>query len=56
MSVTMNAVRARNTVEFQPSRSLSADEIESLLVKLARGHISTMQEEYADLKKVLCSV
>lgn len=51
MSIAINAVSTRNIIEFQSSRSLSADEIESLLVKLARGHLSTMQEEYADLKK-----
>lgn len=56
MSIAINAVSTRNIIEFQSSRSLSADEIESLLVKLARGHLSTMQEEYADLKKMLCGV
>ena len=32
---------------------LSLSEIDMLLAKLARGHLSTGQEEYADLKKAL---
>ena len=40
--------------QYQPSISLSAEEIDALLAKLARGHISTAQEEYADLKRILC--
>ncbi len=54
MGLAISALNIDNTAEFQASKRLSADEIESLLVKLARGHLSTMQEEYADLKKMLC--
>lgn len=54
MGLAISAVKIGNTKESQPSGRLSADEIENLLVKLARGHLSTMQEEYADLKKMLC--
>lgn len=54
MGLAINAVVTGNNAEFQASHRLSADEIENLLVKLARGHLSTMQEEYADLKKMLC--
>ena len=54
MSFTANAAHIGNVSQFQPATLLSADEIENLLVKLARGHLSTMQEEYADLKRVLC--
>ena len=43
-----------NVMPFQSVTPLSAAEIENLLVKLARGHLSTMQEEYAALKKMLC--
>ncbi len=54
MGLAISAVSVENTAEFQASKLLSSDEIDSLLVKLARGHLSTMQEEYADLKKMLC--
>lgn len=54
MGLAISIVNTGNTTEFQSSPRLSADEIDSLLVKLARGHLSTMQEEYADLKKMLC--
>lgn len=54
MGLAISAVNIENTAEFQASKRLSADEIENLLVKLARGHLSTMQEEYADLKRMLC--
>jgi|GEM_PF-6210130 hypothetical protein len=56
MSVAINAVSTGNIIEFQSSQFLSAAEIDNLLVKLARGHLSTMQEEYADLKKMICGV
>lgn len=55
MGLAISAMNIEKTAEFQASKRLSADEVESLLVKLARGHLSTMQEEYADLKKMLCS-
>ena len=32
---------------------LSSSEIDFLLNKLVHGHLSTVQEEYADLKKAL---
>ena len=54
MSFAITAAPIGNVSPFQRATLLSADEIENLLVKLARGHLSTMQEEYADLKKVLC--
>lgn len=44
------------TAHFMAVPLLSPSEIEDLLKKLARGHISTMQEEYAALKKVLVMV
>ena len=37
----------------QGSVLLSSSEIDLLLNKLARGHLSTCQEEYADLKRAL---
>jgi hypothetical protein len=42
-----------NAEQFQQSGILSSIEIDGLIIKLAKGHLSTMQEEYADLKKVL---
>ena len=38
---------------FHSARLLSNAEIASLLDRLARGHLSTFQEEYADLKQAL---
>ena len=35
------------------SARLSGSEIDTLLDRLARGHLSTFQEEYADLKQAL---
>ena len=41
-----------NAVHSHGSR-LSGSEIDTLLDRLARGHLSTFQEEYADLKQAL---
>ena len=54
MSFATNTAPPTNVMPFQSVTPLSAAEIESLLIKLARGHLSTMQEEYAALKKMLC--
>jgi hypothetical protein len=35
------------------SRLLSSAEIDTLLDRLARGHLSTFQEDYTDLKQAL---
>lgn len=54
MPTLYNATNSGYRQQYQASAPLSADEIDMLLAKLARGHISTAQEEYADLKRVLC--
>lgn len=42
-----------NVMPYTVAPVLSRADIDALLAKLARGHISTQQEEYADLKRVL---
>ena len=42
-----------NIFAFYASPRLSEDQIALLLKRLARGHISTQAEEYADLKRAL---
>ncbi|MDB5490851.1 MAG: hypothetical protein JWO78_700 [Micavibrio sp.] len=54
MSASANVVNVSFNQQYQPPTLLSSEEIDTLLAKLARGHIGTMQEEYAELKKVLC--
>lgn len=54
MPATMNATNQPINQQFQSSMLMTPAEIDTLLAKLARGHIGTMQEEYAELKKVLC--
>lgn len=54
MSASANVVNAAFNQQYQAPALLSAEEVDTLLAKLARGHIGTMQEEYAALKKVLC--
>ena len=54
MRSAANVVNVSFNQQYQPSTLLSTEEIDTLLAKLARGHIGTMQEEYAELKKVLC--
>ena len=51
-TVANHATQSKITY-IQDSTILSHSEIDFLLNKLARGHLSTCQEEYADLKKVL---
>jgi hypothetical protein len=54
MPTTITAANQTINQQYQASMLLSPAEIDTLLAKLARGHIGTMQEEYAELKKVLC--
>ena len=54
MSASANVVNVSFNQQYQPTNQLSSQEIDTLLAKLARGHIGTMQEEYAELKKMLC--
>jgi hypothetical protein len=47
------AARLSDNAFSSASRLLSSAEIDTLLNRLARGHLSTLQEEYADLKQAL---
>lgn len=50
------SIAATKPVEYTaPSTTqlLTPSEIDTLLDRLARGHLSTFQEEYADLKRAL---
>ena len=50
------ATRLADNAFSSASRLLSSAEIDTLLDRLARGHLSTFQEEYADLKQALAHV